>query len=55
MYCAIFFADKCSAQEITDKYGYTLASLYSSIRDFRNYLQSNKKEHIQYPCLMNKK
>jgi transposase len=39
-----FFVDGLSAQEVARQYGYTTASLYSLIRDFRSWLQTEKKE-----------
>jgi predicted DNA-binding protein YlxM (UPF0122 family) len=39
-----FFVDKLSAGEVADKYGYTKASFYSLIRDFRKHLKENPLE-----------
>jgi hypothetical protein len=36
-----FFIEESSAQEVADAYGYTLASFYSLIRDFRKFLKDN--------------
>jgi hypothetical protein len=38
-----FFTGKRGAQEVAGQYGYTTASLYSLVWDFRNYLQSGNK------------
>jgi len=39
-----FFADRLSAAEVAEKYGYTQSSLYSLIRDFRKYLKEDHTE-----------
>ena len=41
-----FFMDKLPAEEVAKKYGYTLASFYSQVRDFRKHLK--KKHHEDY-------
>jgi hypothetical protein len=38
-----YFVEKCDTQAIADQYGYTLSSLYSLIRDFREHLNSEKR------------
>ena len=39
-----FFVDKLSATQAADRYGYTLTSFYSLIRDFRKYLKESHQE-----------
>jgi hypothetical protein len=39
-----FFVNRLSANEVAEKYGYTLVSFYSLIRDFRRYLKENHEE-----------
>lgn len=39
-----FFVNRLPATEVAAKYGYTLTSFYSLIRDFRKYLKENRKE-----------
>jgi predicted DNA-binding protein YlxM (UPF0122 family) len=39
-----FFVDHLSASEVADKYGYTIISFYSLIRDFRKHLKENYPE-----------
>ena len=39
-----FFVDHLSASEVADKYGYTITSFYSLIRDFRKHLKENYPE-----------
>jgi transposase len=39
-----FFVNKCSAAEAAAKYGYTLSSFYTAVRDFRKHLKKNNGE-----------
>jgi len=39
-----FFKNKLSAQEVANKHGYTISTLYSLARDFRKHLKENNKE-----------
>ena len=39
-----FFVNKLPAAEVADRYGYTLTSLYSLIRDFRKHLKNSYQE-----------
>jgi len=41
-----FFYEKESAEKVASKFGYTLSSLYSLTRDFRNYLKAPKTEDM---------
>jgi len=39
-----FFANKFPAAEVAKRYGYTLTSFYSLVRDFRKHLKENHRE-----------
>jgi transposase len=39
-----FFVNKKPAEEVAEKYGYTLASFYTLTRDFRKYLKEEHRE-----------
>ena len=47
-----FFVDKCSAVVTAEKFGYTLSSFYSLIRDFRKYLKINGKEDFFFKDIL---
>lgn len=41
-----FFTGKCSAQDAAERFGYTINSFYSLIRDFRKTLSENDPAHF---------